>query len=102
MDLLRQLRENIAVRADAVVFFEVPNGLFYSGPLGHLGHYPRARLVLHAVLVGAGISTTRVSRFAAPNSTFDDQYFWLEARVNGQVVANRSANAAPGRALQLL
>ena len=52
MDLLRQLRESMAIRADAVVFFEVPNGLFTLDRLGiwdiiheHVSYFTPSSLV---------------------------------------------------------
>ena len=86
MDLLRQLNESMANRADAVVFFEVPNGLFTLDRLGiwdiiheHVSYFMPSSLV--RAFQGAGFSV-----FSA-ESAFDDQYLWVEACVDGQAVA---------------
>src|SRR5246127_933497 len=84
MDLLRQLRENMAIRADAVVFFEVPNGLFTLDRLGiwdiiheHVSYFTPSSLA--RAFHGAGFTV------CCAESAFDDQYLWLEARVDGQL-----------------
>jgi SAM-dependent methyltransferase len=83
MDLLRQLRESMAIRTDAAVFFEVPNGLFTLDRLGiwdiiheHVSYFTPSSLV--RAFQGAGLTVCCVE------SAFDDQYLWLEARVDGQ------------------
>jgi SAM-dependent methyltransferase len=85
MDLLRQLRESVTIRADAVVFFEVPNGLFTLDRLGiwdiiyeHVSYFTRSSLV--RAFHGAGF------RVFCAASAFDDQYLWVEARVDGQAL----------------
>lgn len=84
MDLLRQLRESMAIRAGAMVFFEVPNGLFTLDRLGiwdiiheHVSYFTPSSLV--RAFHGAGFTV------CCAGSAFDDQYLWLEARVDGQV-----------------
>jgi 2-polyprenyl-3-methyl-5-hydroxy-6-metoxy-1,4-benzoquinol methylase len=84
MDLLRQLRESMAIRAGAMVFFEVPNGLFTLDRLGiwdiiheHVSYFTPSSLV--RAFHGAGFIVCYAG------SAFDDQYLWLEARVDGQV-----------------
>jgi len=83
MDLLRQLRESIAVKADAAVGFEVPNGLFTLDRLGiwdiiheHVSYFTPSSLV--RAFHSAGFTV------CCAESTFDDQYLWLEACVDGQ------------------
>jgi 2-polyprenyl-3-methyl-5-hydroxy-6-metoxy-1,4-benzoquinol methylase len=83
MDLLRQLRESMAIRADAVVFFEVPNGLFTLDRLGiwdiiheHVSYFIPSSLAWAFHRAGFRVCCTE--------SAFDDQYLWLEARVDGQ------------------
>lgn len=83
MDLLRRLRESMAIRAGAVVFFEMPNGLFTLDRLGiwdviheHVSYFTPSSLV--RAFHGAGF-TVCCAEFA-----FDDQYLWVEARVHGQ------------------
>jgi SAM-dependent methyltransferase len=83
MDLLRQLRNSIAVKADAAVCFEVPNGLFTLDRLGiwdiiheHVSYFTPSSLV--RAFDGAGFTV------CCAESTFDDQYLWLEACVDGQ------------------
>jgi len=83
MALLRQLRESLAVRADAVVFFEVPNGVFTLDRLGiwdiiheHVSYFMPSSLV--RAFQGAGFTV------CCAESAFDDQYLWVEARVAGQ------------------
>lgn len=83
MNLLRQLRQTIDIGIDAVVFFEVPNGLFTLERMGiwdiiheHVSYFMPSSLVraFHAAeFAVCGI-----------DSAFDDQYLWLEARVDGQ------------------
>ena len=81
MDLLRQLRENIASTADAAVCFEVPNGLFTLERLGiwdiiheHVSYFAPSSLV--RAFQNAGFTVCRAE------STFDDQYLCLEACVS--------------------
>ena len=83
MDLLRRLHESIAIRADSVVFFEVPNGLFTLDRLGiwdiiyeHVSYFTPSSLV--RAFQGAGFTV------CCTESAFDEQYLWLEARVDGQ------------------
>jgi SAM-dependent methyltransferase len=83
MELLRQLRQSMAIKADAVAFFEVPNGLFTLDRLGiwdiiheHVSYFTPSSLV--RAFYGAGFSVCYAE------SAFDDQYLWLEARINGQ------------------
>ena len=83
MALLRQLRESMATRVDAVVFFEVPNGLFTLDRLGiwdiiheHVSYFTPSSLV--RAFEGAGFTV------CCTESAFDDQYLWLEARIEGQ------------------
>jgi SAM-dependent methyltransferase len=83
MALLRQLRERLAVNADAVVLFEVPNGLYTLDRLGiwdiiheHVSYFMPSSLV--RAFQRAGF------RVCSSESAFDDQYLWLEARVDGQ------------------
>src|SRR5260370_431129 len=83
MNLLRQLRESMATKADAAVFFEVPNGLFTLDRLGiwdiiheHVSYFTPSSLV--RAFQGAGFTVCCVE------SAFNDQYLWLEARVDGQ------------------
>ena len=92
MDLLRQLYLSMASRVDAVVFFEVPNGLFTLGRLGiwdiiheHVSYFTPSSLV--RAFQRSGFSVC----FA--ESSFDDQYLWVEARVDGQA----SPSALPTR-----
>jgi SAM-dependent methyltransferase len=84
MALLRQLRESLDVRDDAVVFFEVPNGLFTLDRLGiwdiiheHVSYFMPSSLVLAFEHAGFKVGSTE--------SAFDDQYLWVEARVDGQM-----------------
>src|SRR6516225_2181973 len=81
MDLLRQLHDSMANKADAVVFFEVPNGLFTLDRLGiwdiiheHVSYFMPSSLA--RAFHRAGFSVC----FA--ESSFDEQYLWLEARVD--------------------
>jgi SAM-dependent methyltransferase len=83
MDLLRHLRESIAIKADAAVCFEVPNGLFTLDRLGiwdiiheHVSYFTPSSLV--RAFDGAGFTVSCVE------STFDDQNLWLEARLDNQ------------------
>jgi SAM-dependent methyltransferase len=83
MDLLRQLRESMAIRAGAAVFFEVPNGLFTLDRLGiwdiiheHVSYFTPSSLV--RAFHGAGFTV------CCAGSAFDNQYLWLEAQVDGQ------------------
>ena len=92
MDLLRQLCQSMASRADAVVFFEVPNGLFTLDRLGiwdiiheHVSYFIPSSLARAFHRAGFRVCCTE--------SAFDDQYLWLEARVDGQA----SPSAVPKR-----
>ena len=82
MELLQQLRESIAVKGDAVVLFEVPNGLFTLERLGiwdiiheHVSYFTPCSLV--RAFHEAGFTVCCLE------SAFDDQYLWLEARIDG-------------------
>jgi 2-polyprenyl-3-methyl-5-hydroxy-6-metoxy-1,4-benzoquinol methylase len=84
MDLLRRLRETIAVRTGSVVFFEVPNALFTLDRLGiwdiiheHVSYFTPSSLV--RAFHGAGFVVCHAE------SAFDDQYLWLEACVDGDM-----------------
>jgi SAM-dependent methyltransferase len=97
VDLLRQLHESMAVRADAVVLFEVPNGLFTLDRLGiwdiiheHVSYFTLSSLV--RAFHRAGFSV------CSAESAFDDQYLWLEARVDGE----SSPSALPKRPSDVL
>jgi 2-polyprenyl-3-methyl-5-hydroxy-6-metoxy-1,4-benzoquinol methylase len=97
MDLLRQLRESMAIRPDAVVLFEVPNGLFTLDRLGiwdiiheHVSYFTPSSLV--RAFHGAGFTV------CCAESAFDDQYLWLEARVDGQASPSNLLKA-PAKAL---
>jgi SAM-dependent methyltransferase len=97
MDLLRQLREIIAIRADAVVFFEVPNGLFTLERLSvwdiiyeHVSYFMPSSLVRAFHLAGFTV--------CCAESAFDDQYLCLEARANGYA----SSSGPPKRPPDLL
>jgi 2-polyprenyl-3-methyl-5-hydroxy-6-metoxy-1,4-benzoquinol methylase len=86
MDLLRQLRESMTIRPDAVVFFEVPNGLFTLDRLGiwdiiheHVSYFVPSSLV--RAFDSAGFSV------CSAESAFDDQYLWVEACVDGQALS---------------
>jgi len=81
MDLLEQLRQSM--KADAAVCFEVPNGLFTLDRLRiwdllyeHVSYFIPSSFV--RAFVGAGFTVCCVE------STFDDQYLWLEARIDDQ------------------
>ena len=94
MDLLRQLREIIAIRGDAVVFFEVPNGLFTLERLSiwdiiyeHVSYFMPSSLVRAFHRAGFTVSCAE--------SAFDDQYLWLEARVNGQASPSGPPKRSP-------
>jgi SAM-dependent methyltransferase len=94
MDLLRQLRKIIAVNADAVVFFEVPNGLFTLERLSiwdiiyeHVSYFMPSSLVRAFHLAGFTV--------CCAESAFDDQYLCLEARVNGQASLNGPPQRPP-------
>jgi hypothetical protein len=83
-DLLRQLYETIAIRNDAVVFFEVPNALFTLERLGiwdiiheHVSYFTPSSLV--RAFHSAGFTVCHAE------SAFDDQFLWLEASVGGDV-----------------
>jgi 2-polyprenyl-3-methyl-5-hydroxy-6-metoxy-1,4-benzoquinol methylase len=82
MDLLRQLREHVDVRAGTTVFFEVPNGLFTLERLGiwdiiheHVSYFTPSSLA--RAFDGAGFTVCGAA------SAFDDQYLWVEARADG-------------------
>lgn len=84
MVLLGQLRESLDVSDGTVVFFEVPNGLFTLDRLGiwdiiheHVSYFMPSSLV--RAFDRAGF------RVCWSESAFDDQYLWVEARVDGQV-----------------
>jgi SAM-dependent methyltransferase len=84
MALLGQLRENFEVSNDTVVFFEVPNGLFTLDRLGiwdiiheHVSYFMPSSLVRAFHRAGFGVCRTE--------SAFDDQYLWVEARIDGQM-----------------
>jgi SAM-dependent methyltransferase len=96
MDLLRQLRESIAIRDGAAVFFEVPNALFTLDRLGiwdviyeHVSYFTPSSLV--RAFRNAGFTV------CYSGSAFDEQYLWLEARGDGRSYlsgpSTRSANA---------
>lgn len=79
MDLLRQLHKSMAMRPGAVVFFEVPNGLFTLDRLGiwdiiheHVSYFMPSSLV--RAFKDAGFTVCSLG------SAFDDQYLWVEAR----------------------
>jgi 2-polyprenyl-3-methyl-5-hydroxy-6-metoxy-1,4-benzoquinol methylase len=83
MDLLRKLRESMAINTGAVVFFEVPNGLFTLDRLGiwdiiheHVSYFTLSSLVWAFDRAGFRVCYT--------DSAFDDQYLWLEAHVDGR------------------
>jgi SAM-dependent methyltransferase len=84
MALLGQLRESLDVSDNPVVFFEVPNGLFTLDRLGiwdiiheHVSYFMPSSLVW----------AFHRARFTVcfADSAFDDQYIWVEARVDGPV-----------------
>ena len=84
MALLHQLRESLNVRDDTVVFFEVPNALFTLDRLGiwdiiheHVSYFMPSSLVRAFRRAGFTVCSA--------DSAFDDQYLWVEARVDGQV-----------------
>jgi len=84
MALLGQLRESLDFRDDTVVFFEVPNGLFTLDRLGiwdiiheHVSYFMPSSLVRAFHAEGFRVCWTE--------SAFDDQYLWVEARVDGHV-----------------
>src|SRR5215469_6039680 len=83
MGLLRQLHENMATRVGAVAFFEVPNGLFTLDRLGiwdiiheHVSYFMPSSLVRAFERAGFRVCSTEAG--------FDDQYLWVEARVDRQ------------------
>lgn len=97
MDLLRQLRESIGVGTDAVIFFEVPNGLFTLDRLGiwdiiyeHVSYFTPFSLVQAFHRANFTVCCTE--------SAFDDQYLWLEGRVDAQP----SPNGRPKRPSNVL
>ena len=74
---------NIAIKADATVCFEVPNGLFTLDRLGiwdiiheHVSYFTPSSLVRAFHSAGFTVCCTEAA--------FDDQYLWLEACVDGQ------------------
>ena len=94
MDLLRQLNKSMAIRADAVVFFEVPNCLFTLERLGiwdiiheHVSYFTPSSLV--RAFHGAGFTV------CCAEPAFDDQYLWLEARGGGQLPPSGLPNRPP-------
>jgi SAM-dependent methyltransferase len=94
MYLLRQLREIIAIRPDAVVFFEVPNGLFTLERLSiwdiiyeHVSYFMPSSLVRAFQLAGFTVCCSE--------SAFGDQYLWLEARANAQASLNGPPQRPP-------
>jgi SAM-dependent methyltransferase len=83
MNLLRRLRESLDGRDDAIVFFEVPNGLFTLDRLGiwdiiheHVSYFMPSSLVRAFERAGFRVCSTEAD--------FDDQYLWVEARVDRQ------------------
>lgn len=83
MRLLRQLRESMAIKAGAVAFFEVPNGLFTLDRLGiwdliheHVSYFMPSSLV--RAFHGAGFTV------CGTEPAFDDQYLSVEARVGNE------------------
>jgi SAM-dependent methyltransferase len=92
MDLLRKLRETINVGAG--VCFEVPNGLFTLDRLGiwdiiyeHVSYFTPCSLV--RAFDDAGFTVCCVE------SMFDDQYLWLEARVDGRASSINPPRRSP-------
>jgi 2-polyprenyl-3-methyl-5-hydroxy-6-metoxy-1,4-benzoquinol methylase len=90
MDLLRQLGHSISSTADAIAFFEVPNGLFTLDRLGiwdiiheHVSYFTPSSLA--RAFHNAGFNV------CSAGSAFDDQYLWVEACVDNQA----STNALP-------
>ena len=84
MALLGQLRENLDVSDNPVVFFEVPNGLFTLDRLGiwdiiheHVSYFMPSSLVRAFHRAGFTVCSA--------DSAFDDQYLWVEARVDDPV-----------------
>ena len=97
MHLLRRLRESMTIKPDAAVFFEVPNGLFTLDRLGiwdiiheHVSYFTPSSLV--RAFHDAGFTV------CCAESGFDDQYLWLEARVDGQASPSNLPKA-PAEAL---
>ena len=87
MALLGQLRESLDFRDDTVVFFEVPNGLFTLDRLGiwdiiheHVSYFMPSSLVRAFHRAGFTVCSA--------DSAFDDQYLWVEARVDGPVLSS--------------
>jgi 2-polyprenyl-3-methyl-5-hydroxy-6-metoxy-1,4-benzoquinol methylase len=94
MDLLRQLRDSMAINVDAVVFFEVPNGLFTFDRLGiwdiiheHVSYFTPFSLA--RAFEDAGFTV------CCAEAAFDDQYLWLEARIEGQAPSTGLPKRAP-------
>jgi 2-polyprenyl-3-methyl-5-hydroxy-6-metoxy-1,4-benzoquinol methylase len=95
MVLLRGLWQTIDADADAVVFFEVPNGLFTLDRLGiwdliheHVSYFTPSSLARAFHDTGFAISSS--------GSAFDDQYLWLEARVDGRLSPSQPTMPPPG------
>jgi len=83
MGLLRQLRESMAIKAGAVVFIEVPNGLFTLDRLGiwdiiheHVSYFVPSSLARAFQRAGFGVS--------GAEAAFDNQNLWVEARIDPQ------------------
>ena len=95
MELLRLLREMIAIKADVTVFFEAPNALFTLDRFGiwdiiyeHVSYFTPSSLV--RVFQGAGFMV------CCTEAAFDDQYLLLEARVDdGQSLAIAASKRPP-------
>lgn len=88
VDLLRQLRKSMA-KDNAIIFFEVPNGLYTLERLGiwdiiheHISYFTPSSLI--RAFQEAGFA----ARHTEP--AFDDQYLWIEASVD-----DRPAEAPP-------
>jgi 2-polyprenyl-3-methyl-5-hydroxy-6-metoxy-1,4-benzoquinol methylase len=98
MDLLRGLHEAMALKADTVVFFEVPNGLFTLDRLSiwdiiyeHVSYFVPASLAQAFDCAGFTV--------CGASSDFDDQYLWAEARVSDEASAGGVATQRPADAL---
>jgi len=94
VDLLRRLYETMARKADAVVFFEVPNALYTLDRLGiwdviyeHVSYFTPSSLL--RAFRGAGFSV------CCAETAFDDQYIWLEARVDREASPSASPRRPP-------
>ena len=84
LNLLRRLRESLDGRDETIVFFEVPNGLFTLDRLGiwdiiheHVSYFMPSSLVRAFERAGFRVCSTEAA--------FDDQYLWVEARVDRHV-----------------